>query len=96
MVWTVLYHPAVKRDLISLGRVEAAAILKVIEARIIHGEPDKAGKTLHGQLAGCRRIRTGQTRIVYRVNGERVEVLIIAVGMRRDNEIYDAATDRIG
>ncbi len=40
-------------------------------------------------------MRTGQTRIVYRVNGDRVEVLIIAVGMRRDNEIYDAATNRV-
>jgi mRNA interferase RelE/StbE len=95
MVWTVEYHPAVKRDLIGLGRVEAAAILKVIDERIIHGEPDKAGKPLSGQLAGCRRTRTGQTRIVYRVNGDRVEVLIIAVGMRRDNEIYDAATSRV-
>ncbi len=51
MVWTVKYHPAVKRDLIGLGRVEAAAILKVIEERIVHGEPDKAGKPLSGQLA---------------------------------------------
>jgi mRNA interferase RelE/StbE len=95
MVWTVKYHPAVKRDLLSMGRVEAAAILKVVETRILHGEPDKSGKALNGPLAGCRRIRTGQTRIVYRVNGQRVEVLIIAVGMRRDNEIYEAATDRV-
>jgi len=35
MVWTVKYHPAVKRDLLSMGRVEAAAILKVIETRIL-------------------------------------------------------------
>jgi mRNA interferase RelE/StbE len=95
MVWAVQYHPAVKRDLINLGRVEAAAILRVIEERIVNGEPDKIGKKLTGQLAGCRRIRTGQTRIVYRVNGERIEVLIIAVGIRRDHEIYDAATGRV-
>jgi mRNA interferase RelE/StbE len=95
MVWAVQYHPAVKRDLINLGRVEAAAILRVIEERIVNGEPDKIGKKLAGQLAGCRRIRTGQTRIVYRVDGERIEVLIIAVGIRRDHEIYDAATGRV-
>jgi len=95
MVWAVQYHPAVKRDLINLGRVEAAAILRVIEERIVNEAPDKIGKTLTGQLAGCRRIRTGQTRIVYRVIGEKIEVLIIAVGMRRDNEIYDAATGRV-
>lgn len=96
MAWTVLYHPAVRKDLVALGRVEAATIIKVIEDRIVQGEPDKIGKLLTGQLAGCRRIRTGQTRIVYRVNGGQIEVLIIAVGMRRDNEIYDAATARVG
>jgi mRNA interferase RelE/StbE len=94
-MWVVNYHPAVEQDLRSIGRVEARVILKVIEERIIHGEPDKLGKPLTGALAGCRRIRTGQTRIVYRVDGERVEVLIIAVGMRRDNEIYDAASGRM-
>jgi mRNA interferase RelE/StbE len=80
MVWVVRYHPDVDRDLRNLGRAEAKAILKVIEQRIVNGEPDKVGKMLTGQLAGCRRIRTGQTRIVYRINGERIEVLIIAGG----------------
>ena len=95
MIWTVNYHPDVEQDLISLGRTEARAILKVIEERIIHGEPDKLGKLLTGQLSGCRRIRTGQTRIIYRINKNRIEVLIIAVGMRRNNEIYDAASSRV-
>ena len=95
MVWKVNYHPEVEQDLRSLGRAEARAILKVIEERIIQGEPDKLGKPLAGDLSGCRRIRTGQTRIVYRVDGDRIEVLIIAVGMRRDNEIYDTASSRV-
>lgn len=96
MAWTINYHPDVEQDLLSLGRTEARAILKVIEERIAQGEPDKLGKPFAGELSGCRRIRTGQTRIVYRVDGDRIEVLIIAVGMRRDNEIYDTASSRIG
>jgi mRNA interferase RelE/StbE len=95
MAWIVNYHPDVEQDLLSLGRAEAKAILKVIEQRIAQGEPDKLGKRLAGDLSGCRRIRTGQTRIVYRVDGDRVEVLIIALGMRRDNEIYDTASSRV-
>ena len=94
-MWTVNYHPAVEQDLRSLGRAEAKIILKVIEERIAQGEPDKLGKPLRGDLSACRRIRTGQTRIVYRVDGDRIEVLIIAVGMRRDNEIYDSASSRV-
>ena len=95
MAWSVSYHPAVEQDLRSLGRTEARAVLKVIDERIVRGEPDKLGTSLAGALSGCRRIRTGQTRIVYRVDGDRIEVLIIAVGMRRDNEIYDAASSRV-
>jgi mRNA interferase RelE/StbE len=95
MMWTINYHPEVERDLLRLGSVEAKAVMAVIEKRIAQGEPDKLGKPLSGQLASCRRIRTGQTRVVYRTHDNRVEVLIIAVGMRRDNQIYDATSSRV-
>ena len=94
MVWCVSYHPDVDDDLLKLGRVEARNILKVIDTRIMHGNPEQSGKPLSGQLAGCRRLRTGQTRIVYRVYKKQIQVLIIAVGMRRDDEIYHAASTR--
>lgn len=95
MVWRVIYHPLVKQDLTTIGRAEAQTILKVITERIQQGEPHKLGKPLSGQLVGCRRIRTGNTRIVYRVNQTAIEVLIVAVGMRRDNEIYQIAETRM-
>jgi mRNA interferase RelE/StbE len=95
MVWTVTFHRDVQNDLRVLGRVEARNLLAVIESRIVHGEPDKAGKPLHGQLAGCRRLRTGDTRIVYRVEKQTIEILIIAVGMRRDDEVYQKANKRV-
>jgi mRNA interferase RelE/StbE len=66
----------------------------VIDERLANGEPDKSGKALSGDLAGYRRLRTGQTRIIYRVDGKRIEVLIIAIGMRRDDEVYLAAQKR--
>ena len=87
MAWSVIYHPEVAEDLTLLGMVGARRALAVIEERILHGEPEKAGKPLRGILAGCRRIRTGNIRIVYRVDGKRVEVLIIAIGARRDDEV---------
>jgi mRNA interferase RelE/StbE len=95
MVWGVIYHPEVQKDLDLLGVVAANRILDVIEERIINGEPDKSGKPLRASLAGCRRIRTGDTRIVYRVDGQAIQVLIVAVGARRDEEVYDAAERRL-
>ena len=95
MTWSVIYHENVAADLQAIGQSEARIILKVIEKRIKNGEPDKLGKALSGQLAGCRRIRTGSTRIVYRVNAEVIEVLIIAIGQRRDSVVYTAAENRV-
>lgn len=80
--WKVVYHHEVAGDLESLGRYQERVVLKVIETRIRDGEPDKSGKPLAGELAGCRRIRTGDVRIVYFVNAEIIEILIVAVGLR--------------
>jgi mRNA interferase RelE/StbE len=41
-------------------------------------------------------MRTGDTRIVYRVDKGKIEILIIAVGMRRDDEVYKKAGKRAG
>jgi mRNA interferase RelE/StbE len=96
MVWQVTFHREVQNDFRELGRVEATRIMAVINGRIANGEPDKSGKPLHGALAGYRRMRTGHTRIVYRVNKDKIEILIIAVGMRRDDEVYEKAGKRVG
>lgn len=95
MTWAVEYLPEVYDDLKALGRAQARRILKVIEARIVHGEPDQSGKPLRKPLTGCRRIRVSDTRIVYRIHKEKVCVLIVAVGMRRDSEAYEKARERI-
>jgi mRNA interferase RelE/StbE len=68
--------------------------MRVIDQRISRGEPDKIGKPLSGDLAGCRRIRTGDTRIIYRVDNRAHEVVVLAVGMRRREEVYRLASGR--
>lgn len=95
MAWSVIFHPEVDDDLAVLGAAEARVILKVIHERIQHGEPDKLGKPLAGVLAGCRRMRTGSTRIVYRVNAQAIEILIVAVGQRRESKVYASAARRV-
>lgn len=95
MRWTVVYHPDVQDDFRKLGRVEARNIQTVIIERLQNGEPEKTGKSLHGALAGYRRLRTGATRIVYRIEKQKIEILVIAVGMRRDDEVYEKANKRV-
>ena len=95
MTWKVLYHPRVQDDFKRLGRTEARITQRVIDERLAHDAPEKSGKPLSGDLSGYRRLRTGQTRIVYRVDGSRIVVLVIAVGLRRDDEIYFQAGRRV-
>ena len=95
MGWKVIYHNSVKADLRELGNARAQKILRAIEERIINGEPDKSGKPLSGNLVGYRRIRTGDTRIVYKIVENRIHIFIIAIGNRRDDEVYDLAVKRL-
>ena len=95
MGWKVIYHDSVKADLRELGNARAKKILRAIEERIINGEPDKSGKPLSGDLVGHRRIRTGDTRIVYKIVENCIHIFIIAIGNRRDDEVYELALKRL-
>lgn len=92
--WTAGFHSLADTDLKLQGSAEAKRALKVIRERIAKGEPDKVGKALRGPLAGHRRIRTSDVRIVYRVNGTEI-ILVVCVGAQRDDEVYDAAVKRV-
>jgi mRNA interferase RelE/StbE len=94
MSWGVRYHPDVTDDLQSLGPSVSARVIKVIDTRIHQGEPDKTGKPLAGELTGCRRIRAGDVRIIYRVEAQKREVMVLAVGPRRHAEAYARAQRR--
>jgi mRNA interferase RelE/StbE len=93
-MWKIIYHHDVENDLRLLGYGEARRILKAIEERIAHGEPHKIGKPLSGGLAGRRRLRVGNTRIVYKINQKDIEVYIIAVGARKDDLVYKSTKKR--
>ncbi len=94
MDWNVEYHPSVVRDLKSISSAGARAIVKAIDTRIHRGEPHKSGKPLSGDLAGCRRIRVGDMRIIYQIDTRTHRVVILVVGMRRQDEVYKLAATR--
>ena len=54
-------------------------------------DPEKQGKALLGELAGCRSLRAAgrRYRVVYRVEGQEVRVVVVAVGIRRQADRRD-------
>jgi mRNA interferase RelE/StbE len=71
-----------------------AKIIETIDG--LAEEPEKKGKPLIAELDGYHSIRTvGQRyRIIYRIDNEKVIVLVVAAGIRREGDrkdIYELA-----
>lgn len=95
MTWRIVLTPKARSMLAS---IRDRRVLGSIRDRIdsLAHDPEKQGKPLGGELAGLRSLRTvGQRyRIIYRVEGKRVLVIVLAVGLRREgdrSDVYELA-----
>jgi len=91
-----------KRWVVTLTREARAQVLAITDRRIqesiresinsLQYEPDVRGKPMREELIGYRSIRTiGQRyRIIYKVDGEKVTVLVVTVGIRKEGDKKDA------
>jgi len=93
MTWRILYHHLVEEDLESVGPSAARRIVKAIDAKLTRSPMD-FGMPLSGNLANFRKLRIGDYRVVYQVREKTIIVYVLAVGPRRDKEIYRAALKR--
>ncbi len=87
MAWTIEFAPDAAKELKKLGRSEAARIIQTLEDRIAPlDDPRTLGKPLIGEHTGYWRWRIGDYRVVARIEDERVTILVVRVGHRR--EVY--------
>jgi len=80
-----------KRQFIAIrdGRARQAVVRSLDR---LEQEPERQGKPLSGDLRGYRSVRSaGQRyRIIYRVDGILVVVVIVTIGLRREGDKHDA------
>ena len=81
MAWTVRYAASAARSIRGLDPQVRRRIRAAVET--LAEEPER-GKLLQLSLRGLRCWRTGDYRIVYRIIQERIEIIVIALGHRRD------------
>ena len=93
MTWTVVYHHAVEEDLESIGQSAARRVVRAIDDKLTRA-PLQFGAPLAGNLAEFRKLRVGDHRVVYQAREQTVIVYVLAVGPRRDKEVYRAALGR--
>ena len=76
-----------------LEGIKDRRILNAVRDRIdgLASDPEKQGKPLVGELSGFRSLRaSGQRfRIIYRVEKDRIVVLVVATGIRKDGDRGD-------
>jgi mRNA interferase RelE/StbE len=90
VTWKLLYAAEAVRAIRKLDPPVRRRVRAAVESL---AEDPWRGKPLQITLQGLRSWRTGDYRIVYRVEAERVVVLILAVGHRR--EVYDRLRQRL-
>ncbi len=86
--WTVEFDDRARRELRKLDSGIQQAILNYLRNRIAGpGDPRRFGKPLRRNLAGLWRYPVDDYRLICRIEDDRVVVLVLQVGHRR--EIYE-------
>ena len=94
-MWQVEIHPLVwEEDFTRLDSQARVRITKAIRSKLTT-HPNEFGKPLSGPLQGYWRLRVGDYRVIYRIEQNRLVVLVIKVGMRRDAQIYIETLPRL-
>ncbi len=73
----------IKNDISKLPKVDKKRIQKAIEKHLIQ-DPIRFGKPLRYSLKGCRRMRVGYYRVIFKL--EMKIILVVKIGHRK--EIY--------
>jgi mRNA interferase RelE/StbE len=91
VAFTVKYHPAVRKiDLPPINMKMRERIRRAIESRLMTA-PQEYGLPLRKSLRGYWKLRVGDYRVVFKVEGEIVYVLAI----RHRKNIYEDARGRV-
>jgi mRNA interferase RelE/StbE len=86
--WTVEFDDRARRELRKLDAKTQRAILRYLREHIaVVDDPRRFGKPLRRNLAGLWRYRVEDYRLICRIENERVVVLVLEVGHRR--EVYE-------
>ena len=87
MKWQVFFDPAAEKQFSKLGKSAQRDIEKYIAKKLESVEdPRRFGKP-YLSIKGAWRYRVGDYRMVYLVRNEKLVVLVVKIGHRRD--IYD-------
>ena len=91
MEYKILYNKQViKCDIPRLSKKDAEVIKNAIEQKLTT-RPELYGKPLHTSLAGFRKLRVINYRIIFKITSN--EIIILVIGHQRN--VYEIAKKRL-
>ena len=77
MNFAISYHEAVLRvDIPKISQSDKERIKKAIEEKLVT-QPEVYGKPLRRSLKGYRKLRVGDYRIIFRIDGGTIKIFVI-------------------
>lgn len=95
MTYKLLRHKDFKKDWDSLPFAIQTQLKKKL-AKVLEN-PHIPKNRLHSELKGCYKIKLlkAGVRLIYQVKDDEIIILLLTVGKRADNIVYDEAEKRI-
>ena len=85
MSWRIEIDPSAKRQLGKLAARERRCILEFLHERVAtHPHPEALAKRLSGSKESLSRFRVGDYRIIAQFIHDRLVVLVVEIGNRRE------------
>ncbi len=85
MSWAYRFDERALKELKKLGHQAQRDILAYLDERVTaNADPRRFGKALKADLAGLWRYRVGDYRILCQIQDQKLLVLVVAVGHRKD------------
>lgn len=85
MAWTIEFADSALRQLRKLDRTVQQRIWKFVQRFSQQDNPRSAGEALHGERLGeFWKYRVGDYRLIVRLEDQRLLILVLKIGHRRD------------
>lgn len=95
MAWAVILHRLVlTEDFKKIEHTAKRLILKSIHKKLAQ-DPENYGAPLAGDYKGYWKLRVGDYRVIYRIVKDKVLVIVVKVGIRRDDKVYRELIHRL-
>ena len=83
MVWKIEMTGEAEKELARIDKPAAKRIVRYLRERV-SVDPRSLGKSLRGDLSGLWRYRIGDYRVICELYDEKVSVLVVRIGHRKD------------